>query len=81
MTHEELLREFAALPPEDQRRVVDYIASLRERYEHASPAGASEYIELTQEGFVGMWHDRAEMLDSSAWVREKRVREWVKQSG
>jgi hypothetical protein len=30
----------------------------------------------TAEPFIGMWRDRDEMQDSTAYVRELRKREW-----
>ena len=81
MTHEELLREFASLPPEIQRQVADYIAFLRERYDRELPPQEPETFTPMHVGFVGMWRDRDDMQDSSWWVRAGRVREWVKQSG
>lgn len=78
MTHEELLREFASLPPEAQRRVADYINFLREQYVRSDIAAEAEFADLTQDGFVGMWRDHDELQDSSAWVRGNREREWVK---
>jgi len=80
MTHEELLRELDSLPPEGQRQVADFIALLRERY--ARPQSSEPVTsDLAQDGFIGMWQDREDMQDSSAWVRNLREREWVKQSG
>ena len=81
MTHEEILRELAALPPEGQRQVADFIALLRERYERSQPSEQSVASDLAQDSFIGMWRDREDMRDSSAWVRNVREREWVKQSG
>ena len=80
MTHEEILRELAALPPEGQRQVATFIALLREQYTRSqSPELATS--DLAQDGFIGIWRDREEMQDSSAWVRNLREREWVKRSG
>ena len=81
MTHEELLRELALLPPEGQRQVADFISLLREQYAHSQSAEKSPASDLTQDSFIGMWRDREDMQDSSAWVRNLREREWVKQSG
>ena len=80
MTHEEILRELALLPPEGQRQVADFIALLRERYAR-SQSPNSVTPDLAQDGFIGIWRDREDMQDSSAWVRNLREREWVKQSG
>lgn len=81
MTHEDILRELEALPPEGQRQVADFIASLRKLYSRSQLAGKHDSSDLTRDGFVGMWRDREDMQDSSAWVRKLREREWVKQSG
>jgi hypothetical protein len=80
MTHEEILRELASLPPEGQRQVADFIALLRKRYVHSQ---SLEPItsDLSQDSFIGMWRDREDMRDSSAWVRNLREHEWVKQRG
>ncbi len=81
MTHEELLRELTSLPPEGQRQVADFIAFLRARYAHSQSPEQSAASDLAQDGFIGMWQDREDMQDSSAWVRNLREHEWVKQSG
>lgn len=65
MNREKIWREFAALPPEAQQLVADFIAFLRTRYKQArsnkkvKPAG-----NLTDEAFIGIWRDRADMEDS-----------------
>ncbi len=33
---------------------------------------------LKDEPFVGMWRDREDLVDSSAWVRTTRQREWTR---
>jgi hypothetical protein len=81
MTHEEILRELAALPPEGQHQVAVFIASLREQYSRSRPSKQSETSDLAQESFIGMWRDRKDMQDSNAWVRSNREREWVRQNG
>jgi hypothetical protein len=75
MTNEELLREFIALPPEGKRVVADMIAFLRQRYA-TSPPAASSLSDLGAESFIGMWRDREDMQDSTAWVRNVRENEW-----
>ena len=67
--------DFNSLPEEAKRQVTDLIASLRRRYastpERAKPSGP-----LESEPFVGMWQDREDLTDSTAWVRAAREREW-----
>jgi hypothetical protein len=77
MTYEEILREFASLPPEGQKEAADFITFLHERYSR-SVSAKPDGRDLTALGFVGLWRDREDMRDSSAWVRELREREWVK---
>ena len=81
MTDEEILREFASLPPEGQRQVVEFIAFLRQRYGRDSRDTESGASDLATASFVGMWRDREDLQDSSAWVRRSREGEWVKRSG
>jgi hypothetical protein len=81
MTQEEILRQIASLPPEGQQQVVDFIAFLHQRYGLLTQARESHPSDLAQDSFIGMWQDREEMQDSSAWVRSNREHEWVKRSG
>lgn len=78
MTRKEILREFASLPPEGQRQVIDFIAFLHHHYGRLKRVEESEISDLTAESFIGIWRDREDMQDNSAWVRSSREREWVK---
>ena len=76
MTNEEILREINALPLEAQRQITDFIAFLRQRYQSSQmPESTSD---LKSEEFVGMWRDREDMSDSTAWVRNIREKHWGK---
>ncbi len=35
-------------------------------------------VSLQEEPFIGMWQDREDLVDSSAWVRQRRRQEWGK---
>jgi hypothetical protein len=74
MTNEEILREFNALPAKARREAEDFIAFLKERYSREAVRSANG--NLLDEPFVGMWRDRTEFGDSSAWVRDMRHGEW-----
>lgn len=76
MTNEEIIREFSALPSDARREVVDFIAFLRSRYSRKN--GKPTNLDLTDESFVGMWKNREDMQESSAFVRELRQTEWTK---
>ena len=77
MTNEEILREINSLPLEAQRQINDFIVFLRERYKGAK-AATVPVSDLETEAFVGMWRDREDMRDSSAWVRNIRETHWSK---
>ena len=78
MSNEDLLNQFNSLPPEGQRQVIDLIAALHQRYDPSQVTDEPGLLELTEEGFIGIWRDQKDMLDSTAWVRKSREREWVK---
>ncbi|OGG49978.1 MAG: DUF2281 domain-containing protein [Candidatus Handelsmanbacteria bacterium RIFCSPLOWO2_12_FULL_64_10] len=67
---------FSDLPPEAQRQVTDFIAFLKMRYAPSHPHKTAKQTKLTKEAFIGMWRDREDLQDSSAWVRKVREREW-----
>ncbi len=81
MEQEAAWREFSELPPNDQKRVIELIARLRARCRQSRPAKQTEPTDLAKEPFVGMWQDRDDLRDSSAWVRRVRENEWRVQDG
>jgi len=70
-----ILREIEALPPEAQKQVSDFVAFLKARYGVVTRK-KTKRRKLEDEPFIGMWKDRADMRDSTKWVREIRKREW-----
>lgn len=78
MTPEEILREITSLPPDAQREVEDFVASLHRRHGRQPPSAQSASSDLRAEAFVGSWRDRDEMRDGTAWVRNVRESEWIK---
>ena len=77
MDQERVCRELAALPPEAQQEVMDFIEFLSRRYKRAPVREKRRKPKMTEEAFVGMWRDRQDMEDSSDWVRGVRKREWT----
>jgi len=75
MESSDIIQELDSLPPEAQRQVVDFIAFLKTRYRTEAGA-AKRKRKLSEEPFIGMWRDREDLKDSSAWVRDLRRREW-----
>lgn len=78
MTNDEILREINSLPREAQRQIEDFVAFLRERYKTPQSDEIPATSDLTTEEFVGMWRDREDMTDSTAWVRDARQSHWGK---
>jgi hypothetical protein len=76
MNREQILRDLMALPPRVQQMVADFIAFLRLRYAQEPSEEVEALPALKNEPFIGMWRDRVDMTDSSAWVRTVRGREW-----
>ncbi|MEH2322316.1 MAG: hypothetical protein V7K32_01670 [Nostoc sp.] len=76
MTQQELFNEFLSLPAEAQHQVIDFIAFLRQKYTVVEPASESPDIDLINDNFIGMWSDRQDLADSTAWVRGVRENEY-----
>lgn len=73
---QQFIDEFTALPDEAQRQVADFVAFLRQRYKAAQPAPPARPADLENEPFIGIWRDRQDLVDSTAWVRHTRKAEW-----
>jgi hypothetical protein len=67
---ERLTQGIAALPEEAQQIVIDFVIFLKQRYQN-QPTNPQP-LNLGNDPFVGMWSDRPEMQDSTAWVRQIR---------
>jgi hypothetical protein len=72
---EQLKDDVATLPQDAQRLVIDFVSFLKQRYP-SSKDPQSQPLDLENDPFVGMWSDRPEMQDSTAWVREVRQQHW-----
>lgn len=74
-----LVEAMNSLTPAARQQVADFIAFLKKRDREARPAAKTKRTALAEEPFVGMWRHRPDMEDSTAWVRDLRNREWVRQ--
>ena len=72
---------FADLPPEAQQQVIDFIAFLQTRHVPMRPRKAARQTKLAKDAFIGMWRTRADLRDSTLWVRTLREREWMRRHG
>ena len=50
----------------------------QQTYPLVEPASESPDIDLINDNFIGMWSDRQDLADSTAWVRGVRENEWSK---
>lgn len=76
MERRSIASDITTLPPEAQQQVIDFIAFLKTRYRVVPRATKAKRTNLADEPFIGMWRDRTDMQDSTAWVRHLRHREW-----
>ena len=70
----ELWEQFAALPPAAQRQVEAFIEFLRSRT--SAPPERKAASSIADDPFIGLWRDREDLADASAWVRRLRTQEW-----
>ena len=66
------LQILSDLPPEAQKQALDFIAFLRIQYMPPRKRKTRKPNKLAKESFVGMWRNREDMKDSSAWVKNLR---------
>jgi hypothetical protein len=76
MNKDKILNEFEALPKDAQQQVIDFIAFLQTRYKPETSEEGPKKKEITDESFIGIWKNRDDFDDSSAWVRNTRKTEW-----
>jgi hypothetical protein len=75
MSHRQLISALKSLSPEARQQVADFVSLLREQDKVASRSAKRNGAESLQP-FIGMWRDRDDLKDSSAWVRNLRKKEW-----
>ncbi|MGH7200900.1 MAG: hypothetical protein ACREJB_09865 [Planctomycetaceae bacterium] len=72
MKEQTLLEDFRSLSTEAQRQVVEFAALLKQQGRPGDSRNKRSVADLAAERFVGMWADRQDLQDSSAWVRGVR---------
>ena len=70
--------DFTTLPIDAQQQVADLIASLQRHAPIPPEKMPAKTPPLEREPFIGMWSDRTDMQDSTAWVHDQRKREWTR---
>ena len=76
MAPQKLFDEYVVLSVEAQRQVADFIAFLQQRYVANQITQKTRQTERKKQPFIGMWHNRQDLSDSSSWVRKTRKSEW-----
>jgi len=71
MGKKSVLDKYNQLPPDAQKGVSDFVQFLYNQYVKSPSQKSSDKL-ISEYGFVGMWKDRDDMADSTAWVREQR---------
>ena len=74
MELETLWQRLSVLPEQAQQEVADLIAELEKQHSDSSEKLFAD--SLWDEPFVGLWKDRDDLSDSTAWVRRLREQEW-----
>lgn len=72
---DQLQADVAALPEEAQRLIIDFVSFLKQRHQN-QPVQSPTPLSFDNQPFVGMWSDRPDMQDSTAWVRQLRQQQW-----
>jgi hypothetical protein len=70
-----LADRIAALPADAQAEVAALVDALERRMRAGAPRLTAS-TPVDDLPFVGMWADRDDMADSTAWVRRLRREEW-----
>jgi len=76
MTHRKLTSVLDSLSAEAWRTVADFVTFLKKQHELEHHPTTQNGPNLSQQPFIGMWRDRDDLKDSSAWVRKTRQQEW-----
>lgn len=77
MSKKSVLDILDKLPPNARKEAEDFVRFLYDQYMDPKP-DQSDDKPLTDSPFVGMWKDREDLKDSTAWVREQRKKQWEK---
>jgi hypothetical protein len=74
MTIEEaILVKLRELPPEKQQELLDFADFLVQKLQTESDRVG---VAWQNDPGIGMWKDRSDMENSTAWVRQLRQQEW-----
>jgi len=69
-------RQLATLPPDALKLVAEFVGLVSKQYAFPVKPAKTLRSRLREEPFIGMWADRVDMEDSTAYVRQLRKNEW-----
>ena len=73
-----LLEAILSLPEKEKALLTQKLSdSLRSDELDQTQSDQTQSNDLRHEPFVGMWQDREEMTDSTAWIRTLRQQQWM----
>ncbi|NEP13995.1 MAG: DUF2281 domain-containing protein [Symploca sp. SIO2C1] len=72
---EQIQKDIASLPEDAQQMVIYFVLFLKQHYQTRQTQSTKPFS-LDNQPFVGMWQNRPEMQDSTAWVRQIRKQQW-----
>lgn len=75
MSESTVSKKINELPPEAKQQAQDFVNFLYDRYVK-DEAKKSSKKSILESSFFGMWKDREDMQDSTAWVRKIRKSQW-----
>jgi len=75
MSKKNILDILDQLPPSVRKEAEDFVRYLYDQYVTSKPKKSTN-TSITESPFVGMWKDREDLKDSTAWVRKQRKSQW-----
>lgn len=79
MTIEEsIIEKLRELPLEKQQEILDFTDFLVQKVQAERHTAA---VNWQADPCIGMWKDRSDIQDSTAWVRQLRQQEWNRYGG
>ena len=77
MTIDDLSKKIASLPDSDRNEVIDFVEFLLQKKRAGRKRKAKSADALSDDKFIGLWADRTDMDDSTAWTRRLRDSDWA----
>ena len=76
MSEQEIIQQLKKIPTEAQKEAADFVEFLYNKYTQQSDQDTPPKKSILDSPFRGMWKDREDMKDSTAWVRNIRKSQW-----